>query len=149
VLFSPVNAEDAGGTTLPIAAFSLTLDDELQYRCAGYIQAEIERYAEFLDDSGEDEEDSQGSERSEEEDGIGEGDNATTPTKPRRTKKVRKEGMCKLHAPRSGFHLNDYVQPNWIHETYWKENSSSSMSCRRFYEPSAQGQFGFNMELSY
>ena len=30
------------------------MDDEVQYRCAGYIQAEIERYAEFLDDDPED-----------------------------------------------------------------------------------------------
>jgi len=28
----------------------LTLDDEMQYRCAGYIQAEIERFAELLED---------------------------------------------------------------------------------------------------
>lgn len=26
----------------------LTMDDETQYRCAGYLQAEIERYAETL-----------------------------------------------------------------------------------------------------
>lgn len=71
------------------------MDDELQYRCAGYIQAEIERYAEFLDESGEEEEEerSQHSEGPEED---GEGDKATTPTKPRRTKKVRKEGMFDL-----------------------------------------------------
>jgi cohesin complex subunit SA-1/2 len=33
---------------LPMASVSLTLDDEVQYRCVGYIQAEIERYAESL-----------------------------------------------------------------------------------------------------
>lgn len=32
-----------------MASVSLSLDDEVQYRCAGYIQAEIERYAESLD----------------------------------------------------------------------------------------------------
>lgn len=32
-----------------MASVSISLDDEVQYRCAGYIQAEIERYAELLD----------------------------------------------------------------------------------------------------
>jgi cohesin complex subunit SA-1/2 len=71
------------------------LDDELQYRCAGYIQAEIERYAEFLDESGETEEQPQQSEGSEEE-GMGEGNMSTTPIRPRRAKKARKEGMCEF-----------------------------------------------------
>lgn len=92
------------------------MDDELQYRCAGYIQAEIERYAEFLDESGEEEEEqSQHSEGPEED---GEGDSATTPAKPRRTKKVRKEGMLDLDS--STIHFQDFfpLQPNWIHVTY-------------------------------
>ncbi|KAJ6612818.1 hypothetical protein B0H10DRAFT_2051218 [Mycena sp. CBHHK59/15] len=32
----------------PAEKMSITLDDEIQYRCAGYVQAEIERYAETL-----------------------------------------------------------------------------------------------------
>jgi len=35
---------------LPTASLALALDDEVQYRCAGYIQAEIERYADALED---------------------------------------------------------------------------------------------------
>jgi cohesin complex subunit SA-1/2 len=43
------------------------MDDELQYRCAGYAQAEIERYADTLNlgnvaDSDEDASDDEGSE---------------------------------------------------------------------------------------
>ena len=48
VLFSPVNAVDADGGLLPTAIVPLTLDDEVQYRCAGFMQAEIERYAELV-----------------------------------------------------------------------------------------------------
>jgi len=39
------------GASFPIASLALSLDDEVQYRCAGFIQAEIERYAEELDES--------------------------------------------------------------------------------------------------
>lgn len=64
--------------------FALVLDDETQYRCAGYIQAEIERFAELLEDdaaragtpskrgsddeqaSGEDEDDNNGRSKSKE-----------------------------------------------------------------------------------
>lgn len=38
----------ADGAPFPIASLALSLDDEIQYRCAGFIQAEIERYAEGL-----------------------------------------------------------------------------------------------------
>jgi cohesin complex subunit SA-1/2 len=47
VLFSAqTTAED--GSARSTAVLGLTLDDEAQYRCAGYIQAEIERFAELL-----------------------------------------------------------------------------------------------------
>ena len=36
---------------LPTAALAMTMDDEVQYRCAGYVQAEIERYADEIDGS--------------------------------------------------------------------------------------------------
>ncbi|KIL63611.1 hypothetical protein M378DRAFT_107004 [Amanita muscaria Koide BX008] len=48
VLFSPVSAVDGDGGLLPTAVAPLTLEDEIQYRCAGYMQAEIERYAELV-----------------------------------------------------------------------------------------------------
>lgn len=73
------------------------MDDELQYRCAGYIQAEIERYAEFLDESAEGEEKSELS-GSEGDNGMDEGDEVDTHVKRRPAKKVRREGMCDLHA---------------------------------------------------
>lgn len=50
VLFCSAETLAADGLPLPTASLSLTLDDEVQYRCAGYVQAEIERYAEQLDD---------------------------------------------------------------------------------------------------
>jgi cohesin complex subunit SA-1/2 len=40
----------ADGEPFPMASLLLTLDDEVQYRCAGYVQAEIERFAEGVDD---------------------------------------------------------------------------------------------------
>ncbi|KAF7329868.1 SCD domain-containing protein [Mycena kentingensis (nom. inval.)] len=49
---------------------SIPMDDEMQFRCAGYVQAEIERYAENLADEveGDDDEEEQ-ADRSENEDG--------------------------------------------------------------------------------
>ncbi|KAF9463277.1 hypothetical protein BDZ94DRAFT_636599 [Collybia nuda] len=49
VLFSPAQPADPNSVALPTASVSICLDDEVQYRCAGYIQAEIERYAESFD----------------------------------------------------------------------------------------------------
>jgi cohesin complex subunit SA-1/2 len=49
VLFCPTETVGADGASFPIASLALGLDDEVQYRCAGFIQAEIERYAEELD----------------------------------------------------------------------------------------------------
>jgi cohesin complex subunit SA-1/2 len=48
VLFCPTETVAADGASFPIASLALSLDDEVQYRCAGFIQAEIERYAEEL-----------------------------------------------------------------------------------------------------
>ena len=49
-----LNAFDPNCNPLPITLLALTLDNEVQCQCAGYIQGEIERYAEFL---GNDEDD--------------------------------------------------------------------------------------------
>ncbi|KAG5641552.1 hypothetical protein DXG03_004787 [Asterophora parasitica] len=54
VLFSGAEIVGVNGIPLPIASVSLSLDDEVQYRCAGYIQAEIERYADTLEVAVED-----------------------------------------------------------------------------------------------
>jgi len=51
VLFCATDTVGPDGASFPIASLSLSLDDEVQYRCAGFIQAEIERYAEELDES--------------------------------------------------------------------------------------------------
>jgi cohesin complex subunit SA-1/2 len=50
ILFCNTQAVDADGEAPPIASLALTLDDEVQFRCAGFIQAEIERYAEDVHD---------------------------------------------------------------------------------------------------
>ena len=70
------------------------MDDEVQYRCAGYIQAEIDRYAEFLDDNAE-EDDNQKSDAEElSEDGNEEG-TSTIKKKEVKAKKTapRREGQ--------------------------------------------------------
>ncbi|KAF8624731.1 hypothetical protein AX17_007062 [Amanita inopinata Kibby_2008] len=45
---------DVDDEPMPIATVPLILDDETQYRCAGFIQAEIERYADLVADNQED-----------------------------------------------------------------------------------------------
>ncbi|KAJ3501848.1 hypothetical protein NMY22_g18781 [Coprinellus aureogranulatus] len=50
ILFSPEQPTLPDGSPSPLASISLTLDEETQFRCAGYIQAEIERYSDFLAD---------------------------------------------------------------------------------------------------
>jgi len=82
VLFASTNAFDPDGNPLPIAKLALTLDDEVQYQCAGYIQAEIERYAEFL---GNDNEDDDKSELSDAEVGSEEEGAAKSKVKPKKS----------------------------------------------------------------
>ncbi|EGO01292.1 hypothetical protein SERLA73DRAFT_87834, partial [Serpula lacrymans var. lacrymans S7.3] len=52
ILFCPTQAITADGQPLPTASLAMELDDEVQYRCAGYIQSEIEQYSEQFDDAG-------------------------------------------------------------------------------------------------
>ena len=68
---------------------ALSLDDEIQYRCAGYVQAEIERYAEFLEGQEEGEEDGDGSAGSSDEEGGG-GQKVGNKEKEKKVKKVKK-----------------------------------------------------------
>ena len=70
ILFCPSQSATADGSQLPTASLPLSLDDETQYRCAGFIQAEIERYADELEQAlpaperdGDEDEDSNASER--------------------------------------------------------------------------------------
>ena len=94
VLFASTDAVDPDGKPLPIASLALTLDDEVQYRCAGYIQAEIERYAEFL---GNDDEDDGKSEVSDAEVGSDEEGGAKSKAKPKKSRKDRT--LEHYHAP--------------------------------------------------
>lgn len=58
ILFCAEQTTTRDGRVLPTAALPLELDDEVQYRCAGFIQAAIEQYAELLEEghpSGEEE----------------------------------------------------------------------------------------------
>ncbi|KAK0199245.1 hypothetical protein DFS33DRAFT_1376528 [Desarmillaria ectypa] len=55
VLFSATQTVAADGSQLSTATVALTMEDEAQYRCAGYVQAEIERYAEIVQEGGEEE----------------------------------------------------------------------------------------------
>jgi cohesin complex subunit SA-1/2 len=90
VLFASTNPFDPDGNPLQIASLALTLDDEVQYRCAGYIQAEIERYAEFLGNDDEDEDKSENSDAeagSDEEAGAGPAKSAKA--KPKKSHKDR------------------------------------------------------------
>ena len=70
------------GTRLPTAALPLSLDDEVQYRCAGFVQAEIERYAEEIAEPSEED-----PERSDE--GSGDDDEQSEPEEPTKGKKGR------------------------------------------------------------
>ncbi|KAI0943593.1 hypothetical protein AcW1_002723 [Taiwanofungus camphoratus] len=51
ILFCPAQSIAPDGSRLPTSSLPLTLNDEVQYRCAGFIQAEIERYAEELEEA--------------------------------------------------------------------------------------------------
>ncbi|OAX37862.1 hypothetical protein K503DRAFT_742134 [Rhizopogon vinicolor AM-OR11-026] len=50
ILFCAERTTTPDGRVLPTAALPLELDDEVQYRCAGFIQAAIEQYAEVLEE---------------------------------------------------------------------------------------------------
>ncbi|KAI6041487.1 hypothetical protein EDC04DRAFT_2565548 [Pisolithus marmoratus] len=50
ILFCPTQPAAEDGQRLPTEALALQLDDEVQYRCAGFVQATIEQYAELLED---------------------------------------------------------------------------------------------------
>ncbi|KIK96764.1 hypothetical protein PAXRUDRAFT_825621 [Paxillus rubicundulus Ve08.2h10] len=50
ILFCSSQATSLDGQALPTAPLALQLDEEVQHRCAGFIQATIEHYAELLED---------------------------------------------------------------------------------------------------
>lgn len=77
-----------------MASVSLTLDDEVQYRCAGYIQAEIERYAESLGGGGGAAEEEEEGEKDSDGEETSDGEQADEAVKAKRSKgkKTLKEG---------------------------------------------------------
>lgn len=82
ILFQPSRSgEEAVKQPIP-----MTLSDELQLRCAAYMQGEVERYVDFLDEErGAEDEDESGSEESS---GLSDQDGVET----RRPKKAKKDG---------------------------------------------------------
>ncbi|KAF8558607.1 hypothetical protein OG21DRAFT_1504012 [Imleria badia] len=52
ILFCPSQATSPRGDVLPTEPLSLQLDEDVQQRCAGFIQSCIEQYAELLEDGG-------------------------------------------------------------------------------------------------
>ncbi|KAI0052365.1 hypothetical protein FA95DRAFT_1675331 [Auriscalpium vulgare] len=86
ILFCPPSAEDADEA--PSALLSLTLDDEVQYRCAGFVQAEIDRYA---DEFGGSPAESQAS------DGDAGGSDAETPKKRPARRRKATDGASSAH----------------------------------------------------
>jgi cohesin complex subunit SA-1/2 len=70
VLFNPLQVTSGDGSFLRNSQDSIVLEDEVQYRCAGFVQAEIERFAEHFEDgaAGVDEDGKSGSESSDDGD---------------------------------------------------------------------------------
>ncbi|KAJ7481621.1 hypothetical protein FB451DRAFT_132924 [Mycena latifolia] len=88
----------------PEQKMDVTLDDEVQFRCAGYVQAEIERYAETLiEPEGEDDEDEDEDEEKENDSGD-EGSDAGDGGK--------KKGKGKARAPKKKKRAIREVDPN-------------------------------------
>ncbi|KAF9224974.1 hypothetical protein BS17DRAFT_779369 [Gyrodon lividus] len=71
ILFCPSQATSPDGHALPTEPLALQLDEEVQHRCAGFIQASIEHFAELLEDGSvahEEENESDRDDSSEEDD---------------------------------------------------------------------------------
>ncbi|KAH8097102.1 hypothetical protein BXZ70DRAFT_1009416 [Cristinia sonorae] len=81
ILFCPPSEE----VTLPTSVLALSLDDEAQYRCAGFVQAEIERYADELEEPSPDAEDDSEPEESE-------SDESGDEDRPKRRKSKKSKG---------------------------------------------------------
>lgn len=70
ILFCAAEIVAPDGSRLPTAALPLSLDDEVQYRCAGFVQAEIERFAEEIAPAAVEEDESSGEDNEEEEEEV-------------------------------------------------------------------------------
>lgn len=112
MLFSANQTTAADGTPLPTAAVALSMDDETQYRCAGYIQAEIERYTELIGDS--DDEDKENATSADDSD-----------SEAPKTKKARKPAKAKKH-DKKGMVLFSQV---FVCSHYFVSPSQGGFSC--------------------
>ena len=94
ILFCPVQAEEQPGPASATSMLSLVLDDEVQYRCAGFVQAEIERYADELAENNQAENDNENSssEFSEDEDQVITKGKRGRPRKSKKSARVKTSG---------------------------------------------------------
>ncbi|KAI0342546.1 hypothetical protein BDW22DRAFT_1357931 [Trametopsis cervina] len=90
ILFCPTQTVSVDGSLLPTAALPLTMDEENQNKCAGFVQADIERYAEELHDDGSTASVSDGSESDTEHSDEGQGNT-------RRSKKSKGKRAAKAN----------------------------------------------------
>ncbi|THH30478.1 hypothetical protein EUX98_g3693 [Antrodiella citrinella] len=74
--------QSPGDAPLPTSTIALSFTDEVQYRCAGFVQAEIERYAEELEELAPDAED----ESDEEESDLSDSGDEDAPKRKKRKK---------------------------------------------------------------
>ena len=95
------------GTVLPTSVLAITLADEVQYRCAGFVQAEIERYADALEEeSPEEEDEDEESDRDSEDEGK---------SKRKKAKKVKGKKPLEASDKSSSSHLErEYAFMNVI-----------------------------------
>ncbi|KAA1471951.1 hypothetical protein DENSPDRAFT_148019 [Dentipellis sp. KUC8613] len=98
ILFCPPQSAETATENPPTSFFSLTLDDEVQYRCVGFVQAEIERYAEELE---EDDSESQESEDEEEQSNSEGGQERAKAKAGKRKKTARSNGHSRRTTTRS------------------------------------------------
>lgn len=93
VLFAPEVVDPSGPSPSPISAMrALTLDDEVQYRCAGFVQAEIERFAEELAENDQGDDQGQGADEDEDDESqhSGSEEDEPAPSKKKKGTKAKK-----------------------------------------------------------
>lgn len=87
-LFLPKQS-DGAGHPYPAASIPLEVSEEMQFRFEGFIEAEVERYADDLADEDEEQEKGDGSEPADSDEGDGEGGE----NQQKKAKKVAKKNI--------------------------------------------------------
>lgn len=119
ILFAPVEASSMDIPVPPMAIMPLTLDEETQYRCAGFIQAEIERYAEEIEELSPPP--SEGSD----EEGDKSGDEAPAANKRKKVKKTAQNGVtCEYEQPETATNIDCRIQHQKL-ARLWSGSTSS------------------------